>query len=315
MVSAKMFTKKLSRVLDGAELSESDVHADAGVDIAEGRFEDAQDTFLHPEACKEEGGFGFHDRELMETQRAAILELAKDLGRKLLTGHINLTSTTLPVKMFSPRSYLEKLADEWLHPTFLRRAALAADPVERMKLLVCWFVAGLQHVYEDFRKPFNPILGETWQATLPQDGTQLFVEQISHHPPVSAFQMQGPDGLFTFHGTCQPDASWTGNNIKLQVKGHKQIEFRDGGQIDIISPIQYIKGVLYAAVTRGEFQGVAKFVDRQNQLSCELHFGKVEGHSEDLLQRADSISGQLCHWQSPSPQASDSAAQILDAGG
>ena len=56
----------------------------------------------------------------------------------------------------------------------------------------CRFVAGLQHVYEDFRKPFNPILGETWQATLPQDGTHLFVEQISHHPPVSAFQMQGP---------------------------------------------------------------------------------------------------------------------------
>ena len=65
------------------------------------------------------------------------------LGRKLLTGHINLTSTTLPVKMFSPRSYLEKLADEWLHPTFLRRAALAADPVERMKLLVCWWVVAV----------------------------------------------------------------------------------------------------------------------------------------------------------------------------
>ena len=59
-------------------------------------------------------------------------------------------------------------------------------------LQCCRFVAGLQHVYEDFRKPFNPILGETWQAILPQDGTQLFVEQISHHPPVSAFQMQGP---------------------------------------------------------------------------------------------------------------------------
>ena len=36
-------------------------------------------TLMHPEACKDEGGFGFHDRELMETQRAAILELAKDV--------------------------------------------------------------------------------------------------------------------------------------------------------------------------------------------------------------------------------------------
>ena len=123
MVSAKMFTKKLSKVSEGAELSISDVHADAGVDLAaDGSFEDAQDvrsrilplhhqgcmmkslfqcqdllqpqhhpdcqssdrlrhlqTLLHPAACKEEGGFGFHDRELMETQRAAILELAKDV--------------------------------------------------------------------------------------------------------------------------------------------------------------------------------------------------------------------------------------------
>ena len=26
------------------------------------------------------------------------------------------------------------------------------------------FVAGLQHVFQSWRKPFNPILGETWQA-------------------------------------------------------------------------------------------------------------------------------------------------------
>lgn len=63
-------------------------------------------------------------------------------------------------------------------------------------------------------------------------------------PAMPTCYVESADGLFTFHGTCQPDASWTGNNIKLQVKGHKQIEFRDGGQIDIISPIQYIKGEL-----------------------------------------------------------------------
>jgi len=53
------------------------------------------------------------------------------------------------------------------------------------------FVAGLQHVFQSWRKPFNPILGETWQAHL-ADGTSIFLEQISHHPPVSAFQLTGP---------------------------------------------------------------------------------------------------------------------------
>lgn len=56
---------------------------------------------------------------------------------------------------------------------------------------LCRFVAGLQHVFQSWRKPFNPILGETWQARL-DDGATVFFEQISHHPPVSAFQMIGP---------------------------------------------------------------------------------------------------------------------------
>lgn len=51
--------------------------------------------------------------------------------------------------------------------------------------------AGLHHAFDTWRKPFNPILGETWQAQL-SDGTCMFMEQISHHPPVSAFHMEGP---------------------------------------------------------------------------------------------------------------------------
>ena len=93
----------------------------------------------------------------------------------------------------------------------------------------CRFVAGLQHAFQSWRKPFNPILGtdnlpalthclshsfamatltlacslrihcespavgagETWEATL-DDGSEVYFEQISHHPPVSAFQLIGP---------------------------------------------------------------------------------------------------------------------------
>jgi hypothetical protein len=73
------------------------------------------------------------------------------------------------------------------------------------------FVAGLQHCFQSWRKPFNPILGETWQAAL-SDGTALFLEQISHHPPISAFQMFGPGALlpFTYHAwTAQPHCEST----------------------------------------------------------------------------------------------------------
>lgn len=39
---------------------------------------------------------------------------------------------------------------------------------------------GFHHAFERWAKPFNPILGETWQAGL-SDGSRIFLEQISHH--------------------------------------------------------------------------------------------------------------------------------------
>lgn len=38
-------------------------------------------------------------------------------------------------------------------------------------------------------KPFNPILGETYQGFV--DGCPVYVEQISHHPPVMAHMFMG----------------------------------------------------------------------------------------------------------------------------
>ena len=42
--------------------------------------------------------------------------------------------------------------------------------------------------YPNIEKPFNPILGETFQTTL--DGIPVYWEQISHHPPISAYYMK-----------------------------------------------------------------------------------------------------------------------------
>jgi len=52
-------------------------------------------------------------------------------------------------------------------------------------------------VVQSWKKPFNPLLGETWQAEQANGGCRIFMEQISHHPPISAFEMIGPGGMET----------------------------------------------------------------------------------------------------------------------
>ena len=73
----------------------------------------------------------------------AITEWIKSMGKRLMMGNTNLINTPFPVTMFEPRSYLEKLADVWVYPRYLSAAAEATgNPLERMKLVVTWFIAG-----------------------------------------------------------------------------------------------------------------------------------------------------------------------------
>ena len=51
---------------------------------------------------------------------ASVCAQLKDFGKNLLMGNLNLINVSLPVKMFEPRSYLQKLADAWLYTNWLQ---------------------------------------------------------------------------------------------------------------------------------------------------------------------------------------------------
>ena len=57
-----------------------------------------------------------------------------------------------------------------------------------MKQIMC-FALGFSVSYIEMEKPFNPILGETYQGLI--DGCPVYGEQISHHPPISSLFMEG----------------------------------------------------------------------------------------------------------------------------
>ena len=88
--------------------------------------------------------------------------------------------------------------------------------------------------------------GETWQAGQP-DGSQIFLEQISHHPPISAFELCGPNKMYIFSGLSQPAVSYKTNAVKTTAKGYRAISFLDGSKISIQYPAYYLKGEMVVA--------------------------------------------------------------------
>jgi len=47
------------------------------------------------------------------------------------------------------------------------------------------FIMTFSVLFCDLDKPFNPVIGETFQASIA--GGKFSAEQVSHHPPRSAF--------------------------------------------------------------------------------------------------------------------------------
>ena len=63
-----------------------------------------------------------------------------------------------------------------------------ADPLERMKKLMIFNVT-VGNTGVGSEKPFNPILGETYQGLI--NGCPISLEQISHHPAISTYFFEG----------------------------------------------------------------------------------------------------------------------------
>ncbi|KAI8464605.1 MAG: hypothetical protein J3K34DRAFT_371908, partial [Monoraphidium minutum] len=254
----------------------------------------------HKDADADVGGLACNDDKLLLEMREAIMVWVKSMGRQILAGNLNLVNTSFPVLMFEPRSYLQKLADPWVYPDYINAAAAASDPLDRMKLLTTWVVAGMWKGFDAWKKPFNPILGETWQASL-EGGVSLFMEQarpgrgISHHPPVSAYQLVGPNGSWRFSGWSQPAVAPVVKfyGIKTLAKGRRRFELPDGTVIDFFMPHYAIKGVVYAARPRAEVLGVLRIVDAANHLEAVVAFGPVKGARHRVLSRADAVCGEI----------------------
>ena len=71
-----------------------------------------------------------------------------------------------------------------------------------------------------FTIQLNPVIGQTLQASYP-DGTQIYCEQISHHPPISYFLVIGPEDSYRYIEYYAFEANAGLNTMTLTNKGRR----------------------------------------------------------------------------------------------
>ncbi|XP_035507175.1 oxysterol-binding protein-related protein 6 isoform X2 [Scophthalmus maximus] len=109
----------------------------------------------------------------------------------------DLSKVSMPVELNEPLNTLQRMCEELEYSELLDKAAETEDPFERMALVAAFAVSGYSSTY--FRagsKPFNPLLGETYECIREDKGFCFLSEQVSHHPPISACHCESKN--FTF---------------------------------------------------------------------------------------------------------------------
>uniref|UniRef100_A0A8C6TLE6 Oxysterol-binding protein n=1 Tax=Neogobius melanostomus TaxID=47308 RepID=A0A8C6TLE6_9GOBI len=132
---------------------------------------------------------------------------------------MELSKITMPVIFNEPLSFLQRLTEYMEHTYLIQQANAAQDSIERMKCVAAFAVSAVASQWERTGKPFNPLLGETYELVREDLGFRLISEQVSHHPPISAFHAEGLQRDFVFHGSIYPKLKFWGKSVEAEPKG------------------------------------------------------------------------------------------------
>lgn len=109
----------------------------------------------------------------------------------------DLSKVSMPVQLNEPLNTLQRLCEELEYSSLLDQASRIADPCERMVYIAAFAVSAYSSTYHRAGcKPFNPVLGETYECERPDRGFRFISEQVSHHPPISACHAESENFVF-----------------------------------------------------------------------------------------------------------------------
>uniref|UniRef100_A0A2P2I3H7 Oxysterol-binding protein n=1 Tax=Hirondellea gigas TaxID=1518452 RepID=A0A2P2I3H7_9CRUS len=213
---------------------------------------------------------GGQQEELAEENKSLLWCLVKQVRPGM-----DLSKVVLPTFILEPRSFLDKLADYYYHADVLSTAVLDDDPFNRMKEVVRWYLSGFYKKPKGLKKPYNPILGETFRCYWKHpNGSRTFyvAEQVSHHPPVSALYVINRQQGFALSATVLAKSKFYGNSTSAILDGCVRLMMLPRGEEYTMSmPYAHCKGILMGTLSM-ELGGKVNIDCEKTGYSTEIEF-------------------------------------------
>uniref|UniRef100_A0A1A9WMX3 Oxysterol-binding protein n=1 Tax=Glossina brevipalpis TaxID=37001 RepID=A0A1A9WMX3_9MUSC len=180
---------------------------------------------------------------------------------------MDLTKVVLPTFILERRSLLEMYADYFAHPDLFLKISDLENPKDRIVQVCRWYLSAYHAGRKSAvaKKPYNPILGEIFQCywDIPgeisdeitvkdgpvpwcrRDQLTFLAEQVSHHPPISAFYAEHYNKKITFSAHVWTKSKFLGLSVGVHNIGEGVVTLVDKGEEYIVTfPNGYGRSIL-----------------------------------------------------------------------
>lgn len=129
----------------------------------------------------------------------------------------DLSKISFPVSFNEPTSMLQRMAEDMEFSECLDAAARQKDPLRRIMYVAAFGMSNYSSTIGRIAKPFNPLLGETFEYARPDRRYRYISEQVSHHPPISACFSESP--TWEYMGCVDAKSKFLGRTFEIRPTG------------------------------------------------------------------------------------------------
>jgi hypothetical protein len=137
----------------------------------------------------------------------------------------DLSTIAMPVSANEPTSALQRLAEQLEYSELLDSAVTAAPETgERLVYMAAFAISAFSNARvkdRAIRKPFNPMLGETYELVREDKGYRFFAEKVVHRPVRMACQAEAAE--WTFVQSPTPMQKFWGKSAEINTDGKVRI--------------------------------------------------------------------------------------------
>ncbi|CAH8609133.1 unnamed protein product [Dicrocoelium dendriticum] len=185
----------------------------------------------------------------------------------------DITKIPLPVNFNEPISFLQRASEDLTYSYLLDRASQTHDPAEQMALVAAFSVSCYATTAIRTGKPFNPLLGETFEFDRSDDeyGWRLITEQVSHHPPGSALHCESVRYGWKIWVEFVLVSKFRGKYMSVFPKGTVNLSLPDGSRYTWIKACTVVHNLIVGTLWIDNY-GDVLIQNHTNNYQCPIRF-------------------------------------------